>query len=118
MLLPQKGTAAERAKTTEINRGIERNKVCCGFSSRDRALNLPDLRQSTGLLANSRKQTELLARATGGLGTQLAALGFASLAVEVTQFATDSIRAGVRVEGFRNSLTALYGDAQDSRTRA
>ena len=107
-----KGTAAERAKTTEINRGIRAQQQLLTVQKNRQSIELAGLRQSTGLLANSRKQTDLLARATGGLGTQLAALGFASVAVEITQFATDSIRAGVKVEGFRNSLTALYGDAQ------
>ena len=107
-----KGTAAERAKTTEINRGIKAQTQLLAIQRNRASIELAQLRQSTGLLAESRKQTDLLARATGGLGTQLAALGFASIATEVTQFAADSVRAGVRVEGFRNSLTALYGDAQ------
>ena len=87
--------------------------------SQRQSQSLAELRRETGLLANVRKQTDLLSRSTGGLetqlgglATQLAASGFASLATEVTQFATDSIRASVKVEGFRNSLTALYGDAQ------
>ena len=53
-----------------------------------------------------------MARATGGLGTQLASLGFATIATELTQYTADIVRAAVKVEGFRNSLTALYGDAQ------
>ena len=107
-----KGTAAERAKTTEINRGIKAQQGLLRVQQQRQSQNLAQLRTGNGLLSESRKQTDLLSRATGGLGTQLAALGFASIATEVTQFATDSIRAGVRVEGFRNSLTALYGDAQ------
>ena len=107
-----KGTAAERAKTGEINRGIRAQQQLLTVQKNRQSIELAGLRQSTGLLANSRQQTNLLARATGGLGTQLASLGFATIATEVTQFAADIVRAAVKVEGFRNSLTALYGDAQ------
>ena len=107
-----KGTAAERAKTGEINRGIRAEQGLLRVQQQRQSQNLAGLRRENGLLANSRKQTDLLARSTNLLGGALATLGFAALASEVTQFATDSIRAGVRVEGFRNSLTALYGDAQ------
>ena len=69
-----KGTAAERAKTTEINRGIKAQTQLLAVQRNRASIELAGLRQSTGLLAESRKQTDLLARATGGLGTQLAAL--------------------------------------------
>ena len=107
-----KGSTAERAKTGEINRGIRAEQGLLRVQQQRQSQNLAGLRRENGLLANSRKQTELLSRSATLLGGAVAAVGFGVLAMEVTQFAGDSIRAGVRVEGFRNSLTALYGDAQ------
>ena len=70
------------------------------------------LRQETGLLAQNRRQTQLLTRVTRGLGGAfgaVAGVGFGAILLDV---ARGSVQASVRVEGFRRSLTALYGDAQ------
>ena len=74
--------------------------------------NLAGLRQENGLLANSRRQTQLLTRATQGLGGAFAAVGAGLVARELFEIGANSVQASVKVEGFRNSLTALYGDAQ------
>ena len=86
-----KGTAAERAKTGEINRGIRAQQQLLTVQKNRQSIELAGLRQSTGLLAQfaDSRQT-LLARATGGLGTQLASLGFAQVATELTQYAADT----------------------------
>ena len=76
------------------------------------AIALAGLRQETGLLAQNRRQTQLLTRVTRGLGGAfgaVAGVGFGAILLDV---ARGSVQASVRVEGFRRSLTALYGDAQ------
>ena len=76
------------------------------------AIALAGLRQETGLLAQNRRQTELLTRITRGLGGAFGAVAGVGLAATLLDVGRQSIQASVRVEGFRNSLTALYGDAQ------
>ena len=90
------------------------------------AIALAGLRQESGLLANVRRQTELLdretrnagggarlfSRAFGELAGTLGAIGITEVAFGLVSFGRNVVEASVRVEGFRNSLTALYGDAQ------
>ena len=72
-------------------------------------------RETRGLIRNlegATRGTGLLSRATAGFGTVLAGVGIAVAAREVFRLGANSVEASVKVEGFRNSLTALYGDAQ------
>ena len=54
----------------------------------------------------------LLNRVGAELAGTLGAFGIMEAAHGVAEFARESVGASVKVEGFRNSLTALYGDAQ------
>ena len=105
------GTAAERAKTAETNRGLRAQQGLLRAQQQRNAITLAGLRQETGLLANVRAQTDLLSRATGGLVTQLGAIGALGVARELFEFGSEAVGAAVKVEGFRNSLTALHGSA-------
>ena len=105
-------TAEERRAIQEKNRSLRASQGLLRAEQQRQSISLAGLRQNTGLLAQARTGTQTLTRATNLLGGALATLGFAALATEVTQFVGASIRASNRVEGFRNSLTALYGDAQ------
>ena len=105
------GTAAERAKTAETNRGLRAQQGLLRAQQQRNAITLAGLRQETGLLANVRAQTGLLSRATGGLVTQLGAIGALGVARELFEFGSEAVGAAVKVEGFRNSLTALHGSA-------
>ncbi len=106
------GTAEERRKNAETNRSIRAETGLLRIQQQRQSQNLAGLRQENGLLANSRRQTQLLTRATQGLGGAFAAVGAGLVARELFQVGANSVQASVKVEGFRNSLTALYGDAQ------
>ena len=106
------GTAEQRQKTAETNRGIRAEAGLLRVQQQRNAIVLAGLRQETGLLANVRQQTGLLTRATQGLGAAFGALGIAGVTAGITNIARGSVEAAVRVEGFRNSLTALYGSAE------
>ena len=60
--------------------------------------------------------TQVFTRTLGSLGTVLGGLGIAAAGVGVLRLGQASVVASVKVEGFRNSLTALYGDAQIANT--
>ena len=120
------GTVEERQKTAETNRGIRAQQQLLRAQQNRQAIALAGLRQESGLLANVRRQTELLDRETrnagGGarllsrtfseLAGTLGAIGITEVAFGLVSFGRNVVEASVRVEGFRNSLTALYGDAQ------
>ena len=106
------GTAEERRKVAETNRGIRAESQLLRVQQQRQAIALAGLRQETGLLAQNRRQTELLTRITRGLGGAFGAVAGVGLAATLLDVGRQSIQASVRVEGFRNSLTALYGDAQ------
>ena len=109
-----KGTAAERAKTTEINRGIRAQQQLLRAQQQRQSIALAGLRQETGLLAQSRRQTSLLSRATGGLGAQLASLGFSTVAAEVGEFVRQSIRASVQLDSQTRALAVLTGSLREA----
>ena len=120
------GTAEERRKTAETNRGLRAQQQLLRAQQNRQAIALAGLRQESGLLANVRRQTELLdretrnagggarifSRAFGELAGTLGAIGITEVAFGLVSFGRNVVDASVRVEGFRNSLTALYGDAQ------
>ena len=120
------GTAEERRKTAETNRGLRAQQQLLRTQQNRQAIALAGLRQESGLLANVRRQTELLdretrnagggarlfSRAFGELAGTLGAIGITEVAFGLVSFGRNVVDASVRVEGFRNSLTALYGDAQ------
>ena len=56
--------------------------------------------------------TGILTSSIGSLTGVLAGLGIAAVSAQLADFARGSVTAATRVEGFRNGLTALYGDAQ------
>ena len=106
------GTAAERAKTAETNRGLRAQQMLLRAQQNRQAIALAGLRQESGLLAQNRRQTELLTRVTRGLGSAFGVVAGVGLGTVLLDITRSSVQASVRVEGFRRSLTALYGDAQ------
>ena len=53
-----------------------------------------------------------LSRAGSELAGTLGAIGITELGFSAVRFGSETVNAAVKVEGFQNSLTALYGDAQ------
>ena len=106
------GTAEERRKVAETNRGIRAEAQLLRVQQQRQAIALAGLRQETGLLAQNRRQTQLLTRVTRGLGGAFGAVAGVGFGAVLLDVARGSVQASVRVEGFRRSLTALYGDAQ------
>ena len=53
-----------------------------------------------------------LSRAGSELAGTLGAIGITELGFAAVRFGSETVNAAVKVEGFQNSLTALYGDAQ------
>ena len=108
-------TGAERQHLQALNRSnsVQRAKI----QQRIQELNLQKqnialAERETQARNQSTRGTNLLTRSVGSLTGALGGLGVALLARELLQFGANSVQASVRVEGFRNSLTALYGDAQ------
>ena len=60
--------------------------------------------------------TQVFTRSLGSLGGVLGGLGLVAAGAGVLRVGANSVEASVRVEGFRNSLTALYGSAQIANT--
>ena len=60
--------------------------------------------------------TQVFTRSLSGLGSVLGGLGLVAAGAGVFRVGANSVEASVKVEGFRNSLTALYGDAQIANT--
>ena len=60
--------------------------------------------------------TQVFTRSLGSLGSVLGGLGLVAAGAGVFRVGANSVEASVKVEGFRNSLTALYGDAQIANT--
>ena len=59
---------------------------------------------------------QVFTRSLGSLGGVLGGLGLVAAGAGVLRIGANSVEASVRVEGFRNSLTALYGSAQIANT--
>ena len=59
---------------------------------------------------------QVFTRSLGSLGGVLGGLGLVAAGAGVLRVGANSVEASVKVEGFRNSLTALYGDAQIANT--
>ena len=88
------------------------------------------LREANGRYVKGREAVEGLGRSFGGatggaqvftrslgsLGGVLGGLGLVAASAGVLRVGANSVEASVKVEGFRNSLTALYGDAQVANT--
>ena len=76
------GTVEERQKTAETNRGIRAQQQLLRAQQNRQAIALAGLRQESGLLANVRRQTELLDRETrnAGGGARLLSRAFGELA--------------------------------------
>ena len=60
--------------------------------------------------------TQVFTRSLSGLGSVLGGLGIAAAGIGAFRLGEASVVASVKVEGFRNSLAALYGDAQIANT--
>ena len=72
-------------------------------------------RNTTGLMRSiggASGGTQTFTRSLGGLSTVIGGLGIAVVGAQVLEFGRGSVTAATRVEGFRNGLTALYGDAE------
>ena len=122
------GNAAQEAGTsfTSLGRQIFRSQEeAKRFGGVFRSLD-GRLRESNGRFVKGREAVQdwgqALGRAnrgagilTGSIGSLtgvLAGLGIAAVSAQLADFARGSVTAATRVEGFRNGLTALYGDAQ------
>lgn len=71
-----------------------------------------ELNQSNTSFRQSAGGAGILNRAVGELTGTLASFGIIEVGFAVANFSKESVNASVKVEGFRNSLTALYGSAQ------
>ena len=63
-------------------------------------------------LGRATRGTGILATSVGSLGGVISALAIAAVTAQLSEFARGSVDAATKIEGFRNGLTALYGDAQ------
>ena len=70
---------------------------------------LDDMGRSFGRASGG---AQVFTRSLGSLGGVLGGLGLVAAGAGVLRVGANSVEASVKVEGFRNSLTALYGDAQ------
>ena len=102
----QKGIIDTRNRAIRVNQGLLRSE-----QQRNSAV-LAGLTQERRELRGATQATGRFSQATSILGANLAAVGIDIATRGVVNFTRESIGAAVRVEGFRNSLTALYGDAQ------
>ena len=118
-----KADDATRQSLQAKNRALRSERELLNVQSARSRQNLAGLQQEARELRGYESATEratrgtgLLSRASAGFGTILAGAGIAVAGREIFEFARESVNAAVRVEGFRNSLTALYGDAQIANT--
>ena len=105
-------TAEQRRNFAEKNRAIRAEQGLLRIQQQRSSLHLANLKQEARETRNAANATSGLTRATRGLGGAFAAVGAGLVARELFQVGANSVQASVKVEGFRNSLTALYGDAQ------
>ena len=105
-------TAEQRRNFAEKNRAIRAEQGLLRIQQQRSSLHLANLKQEARETRNASNATSGLTRATRGLGGAFAAVGAGLVARELFQVGANSVQASVKVEGFRNSLTALYGDAQ------
>ena len=122
------GTAEERRKTAETNRGIQAQRQLLRAQQNRQAIALAGLRQETGLLAQTRRQTELLARenrnaggatrffsnAVGELAGFLGGLGISEVVFQLQQFGRESIQAAVRLDSQTRALAVLTGSMREA----
>ena len=115
------GTAEERRKTAETNRGLRAQQMLLRAQQNRQAIALAGLRQESGLLANVRRQTELLDRETrnagggarifstafGELAGTLGAIGITEVAFGIVQAGAAATRASIQVEAATNTFEAL-----------
>ena len=109
----------KRSSTQEIgqfsvNQGLlrseqQRNSLTLANLTQQRRRELGGL--TTGF-QDATRGAGFLARAGTELAGTLGAIGIAELGFAAVRFGTEAVQAAVKVEGFQNSLTALYGDAQ------
>ena len=125
------GTAEERRKTAETNRGLRAQQQLLRAQQNRQSIALAGLRQESGLLANVRRQTELLDRETrnAGGGTRLfsrafselagtlGAIGIAEVAFGIAQAGAAATRASIQVESAKNSFAALGLGVQGAEQR-
>ena len=109
-------TGAERESLQQTNRRLSAEKGLLVAQRRRLSETLPSLREEVRAIRENTQSTGLLARATRGLGGAFGAVAGVGLGTVLLDVARGSVQASVRVEGFRNSLTALYGDAQIANT--
>ena len=70
------------------------------------------LNEANAAFRDTGRGAGFLNRAVSDLTGTLGAFGVIEAGAAVLNFGRESVGAAVKVEGFRNSLTALYGDAQ------
>ena len=111
--------AAQKAIIDTRNRAIRVNQGLLRTEQQRNSAVTAGLMQERRELSATRRELGGTTRATGGfsqatqfLAANLAVIGIGVVTRGVADFARESVGAAVKVEGFRNSLTALYGDAQ------
>ena len=102
----QKELIQTRNRAIRVNQGLLRSET-----QRNSAV-LAGLTQERRELGGATRATGRFALASQTLAANLATIGIGVVTRGVIDFTRESIGAAVKVEGFRNSLTALYGDAQ------
>ena len=110
-------TEEQRRGIREQNRRIRSEAGLLRVQQQRSSISLSALRMESGLLAQTRRQTELLTSITRGFGTALGALGIASVTAQLADFTAGTVRAGVRVEGFTNAFSALGLGAEGAARR-
>lgn len=111
--------AASREALETRNRQIQSEQRFLRVRQQTTAIslrNIQDQRRELLGISNSFQETArsggIFRRSLDDITGALGAFGIIEVAAGVGRFARESVNAAVRVEGFRNSLTALYGDAQ------
>ena len=111
-VIAAKGTLEERRAIAEKNRSIRASQGLLRVEQQRQSIQLANLRQINRESRQASGGMNLLARAgQSAVGTFGAFIALDAVHY-LSEFARGSVTAAVRVEGFRNSLTALYGDAQ------
>ena len=108
--------AAQKAIIDTRNRAIRVNQGLLRTEQQRNSAVLAGLTQERRELQGTTGATNRFAQAGLGLSRVFAGLGIVAAGAGIARLGTNSVQASVKVEGFRNSLTALYGDAQVANT--
>ena len=105
-------TGAEKESLQATNRRLAAERGLLAVQRQRTSALLPGLREEIRMTTEAVRASNRFATALGGVGSAIGFLAVDQLTFHLTEFVRGTIDAAVKVEGFRNSLTALYGDAQ------